>query len=142
MIRVEQIDRLPLDVRVLRDEADCEGVNNMGLLVDQWASGEQRFSKLGEALFAAFDGDRLVGVGGVTREGALPAMRMRRLYVLGMARRRRVGRGLAGAMIARGFESADLLTCNARATPQAAPFWETMGFEPVATRNHTHERRR
>ena len=142
MIRVERIDRLPLDIRNLREEADREGVNNMRLLVEQWTSGALRFSKPGEALFAAYEGDALVGVGGVTCETDLDAMRMRRLYVRRDWRKRGAGRSLAQAMIAKGFESADLLTCNARATAAAAPFWETLGFVPVAAAGHTHELRR
>jgi GNAT superfamily N-acetyltransferase len=137
MIRVERSVLLPPGIQGLRNAADAEGVRNMALLVDGWPT--QRFDGPGEALFAAYDGETLTGVGGVTRETDAPAMRMRRLYVLPIARRQGAGRLLADAMIAKGFESADLLTCNARATPLAAPFWEKMGFMRVDAPGWTHE---
>ena len=144
MIRIARIFELPNDIRILRAEADGGGIRNMALLVDEWASGMQRFNRPGEALFAAFDGDALAGAGGVTGEPhtSVHAMRMRRLYVLQIHRRRGVGRLLAKNMIRHGFESAPLLTCNARATPAAAPFWESLGFRPVTAPNRTHELRR
>jgi GNAT superfamily N-acetyltransferase len=142
MIRVVRTAQLPHDITRLREEADRDSVRNMGLLVDEWASRAERFDGPGEALFAAFDGDTLIGTGGVTRETAVPAMRMRRLYVPKSHRGLGAGRLLAEAMIARGFESTDLLTCNARATPQAAPFWEAMEFVRVGVPSWTHERAR
>jgi GNAT superfamily N-acetyltransferase len=138
MIRVARITQLPPDIRRLREEADRDGVRNMGLLIDEWESGAERFDAAGEALFGAFDGDTLIGVGGVTIERDADAMRMRRLYVLRNWRKRGAGRALAQMMIAKGLESADFLTCNARATPAAAKFWEAMGFTPVVAPGWTH----
>ena len=138
MICVVRIDQLPPDIRRLRDEADRDGVRNMGLLIDEWESGAEHFDAPGEALFGAFDGNALIGVGGVTIESDADAMRMRRLYVLHDWRKRGAGRALAQVMIANGLESADFLTCNARATPAAAKFWEAMGFAPVDAPGWTH----
>src|ERR1700685_2460996 len=140
MIRVVRIAELPHDTRRLRDEADRDGVRNMALLVERWRNGAERFDGPGEALFGAFDGNALVGVGGVTRETAVPAMRMRRLYMLKAHRKLGAGRLLAEAMIAKGFEGVERLTCNTRATAQAAPFWEAMGFSRVDAPTWTHER--
>ncbi len=89
-------------------------------------------------MFGAFDGDALVGIGGVTIEHDADAMRMRRFYVLRDWRKRGVGRALAQLMMARGLEHADFLTCNARATPAAEKFWEAMGFAPVNAPGWTH----
>jgi GNAT superfamily N-acetyltransferase len=138
MIRVARITQLPPDIRRLREEADRDGVRNMGLLINEWESGAERFDAPGEALFGAFDGDTLIGIGGVTIEQGADAMRMRRLYVLGNWRKRGAGRTLAQMMIAKGLESADFLTCNARATPTAAKFWEATGFTPVVAPGWTH----
>lgn len=138
MIRVGRLLQLPPGIRTLRDEADNDGVRNMGLLIDEWDSGAERFEAPGEALFAALDGDTLIGIGGVTVESGADAMRMRRLYVLGDWRKRGAGRALAQMMIAKGLESADFLTCNARATTTAAKFWEAMGFTPVEAPGWTH----
>lgn len=140
MVRV--LDALPEGFDRLEKMAIAEGVRNMSLLAGQWASGEQRFAEPG-ALFAAFiDGD-LAGVGGVTVQTGLaePAMRMRRLYVAPAHRRAGVGQALAGAMIQQGLQTARLLTANARASAAAAPFWEAMGFEPIAADGFTHRMR-
>ncbi len=110
----------------------------MALLIDEWESGDERFDGPGDALFGAFDGDALVGIGGVTIEHDADAMRMRRFYVLRDWRKRGVGRALAQLMMARGLEHADFLTCNARATPAAEKFWEAMGFAPVNAPGWTH----
>lgn len=141
MIRVEPVTELPRDIETLRAEADADGIRNVGLLVADWSSGAERFDKPGEALFAAFDGDTLIGIGGVTieQDARVTAMRMRRLYVLRAWRGRGVGRALAGAMMKRGFAGAALLTCNAR-PPGAAEFWDVMGFVRVAAEGRTHER--
>jgi GNAT superfamily N-acetyltransferase len=138
MIRVGRIFQLPPGIRTLRDEADRDGVRNMGLLIDEWDNGVERFDETGEALFGAFDGNTLIGVGGVTIEADADAMRMRRLYVLRDWRKRGVGRALAQVMIAKGLESADFLTCNARATPASMKFWEAMRFTAADAPGWTH----
>ncbi|KDA01037.1 GNAT family N-acetyltransferase [Hyphomonas oceanitis] len=134
------VDHLPSSFGGLFAAAAEEGVRNMDLLADGWRSGEQRFATDGEALFGAFDGAGLVGVGGVTWDIGLTetAMRMRRFYVLPQAREFGVGRALAEVAMTHGFARAPLLTCNARATPLAAPFWETMGFWREDLPNITH----
>tara|TARA_R110000787_G_scaffold8528_8_gene28891 strand:- start:4260 stop:4697 length:438 start_codon:yes stop_codon:yes gene_type:complete len=134
------VDHLPSGFFTLLAAATEEGVRNMHLLADDWRSGEQRFAADGEALFGAFDGAELVGVGGVTWETGLTemAMRMRRFYILPQARGSGVGRAVAEMVMAQGFARAPLLTCNARATPLAAPFWEAMGFWRENLPNITH----
>jgi len=141
MIEIRRLTDLPPDVEILRSEAAADGIRNMGILVADWQAATERYDKPGEALFGAFDGGRLAGVGCVKTETAVPAMRMRRLYVLRAARRHGVGRLLAEAMIARGFGSADRLTCNA-VPPGAGEFWDAMGFVRVTAEGWTHEMRR
>lgn len=125
-------ETLPEAFPLLQSLAEAEGVRNMALLARQWAGSGNPFDDPG-ALFAAFVEGELAGVGGVTPQAELarPAMRMRRLYVAPAFRRHGVGRMLATAMIQQGLQSASLLTCNARATAAAPPFWEAMGFEPA-----------
>ncbi|MBI1406618.1 MAG: GNAT family N-acetyltransferase [Caulobacter sp.] len=138
MVRV--LDALPEGFGRLEKMAIAEGVRNMSLLAEQWATGEQRFTEPG-ALFAAFIDGELAGVGGVAVQTGQkePAMRMRRLYVAPPFRRAGVGQVLAGSMIQQGLQTARLLTANARASAAAAPFWEAMGFEPVAADGFTHQ---
>ena len=105
-----------------------------------WETGEQRFDRDGAALFAAFVGNHLAGIGGVKREADADesAMRMHRFYVHPMYRRQGVGRVLADAAMAQGIASAALLTCNARASAAAAVFWEALGFERRDAAGYTH----
>lgn len=138
---VRVVEALPDGFAALAEAARAEGRRNMAALAEQWEDG-RGFADPG-ALFAAFvDGD-LAGVGGVTPQagsGEL-AMRMRRLYVAPGFRRAGVGRALAGAMIQQGLQAARQLTANAKASDAAAPFWEAMGFEPVAGADFTHQLR-
>lgn len=141
VMKIARIDRdLPPGFDALLVAATSEGVRNMQLLAHSWRSGEQRFADDGEELFGTFDGEQLIGVGGVTHEAGLPepAMRMRRFYVLPQARGMGAGRELAESAMTHGFAQAALLTCNARATPFAAPFWEAMGFRREDLPNITH----
>lgn len=135
---VRVIDELPEGFDALLAEARSESVRNMTLLAEQWASAEQRFDADGAALFAAFVGGELAGMGGVSAEASEGAMRMRRLYVRPRFRRNGVGLSLAGAMMQQGLQGADVLTVNARASAAAGPFWEAMGFRPVDAAGYTH----
>lgn len=143
-VRLERIESaLPDQMPELRAEADAEGVHNQGMLERDFASGAERFSKAGEILLAAFDGDTLVGIGGLTVEPdkSTRAMRLRRLYVRKAWRKCGVGRLLGEVLMAHGFETTDMLTLNA-AVPGAPAFWEALGFVPVAHESRTHEMRR
>jgi GNAT superfamily N-acetyltransferase len=89
-------------------------------------------------LLAAYDGDELAGIGGITLETALPgALRMRRFYIALAHRRTGIGRTLALAL----FEGARgrIITANAAAGSQA--FWESFGFVPDRRDGRTHIRR-
>jgi len=138
IVRIE--GELPAGFAELRAEAAREGFGHIERLAMEWDAGEQRFEAEGEALFAAFEGGALAGVGAVSREHLEPelgAMRMRRCYVRPGFRRRGVGRALAGAMIQQGLAGAAVLTVNA-GTPDAPAFWTAMGFTPDARNGRTH----
>ena len=102
----------------------------MRRLVEEWASGANRFDRVGEALFGAWVDGRVVGVCGLnvdpyTAEEGVG--RVRHLYVLSAFRRRGVGRRLIAAVIeaARGrFGALRLRTGN----PEAARVYEALGF--------------
>ena len=141
---VRIIDDLPDGFAALLADAAAEGVRNMALLADGWASGDQRFQGDGETLLGALLAGTLVGVGGLSVEPAAdrPALRVRRFYVRPDFRRQGVARTLASALIQEGLDQVDLLTVNAAASPAAAPFWEAQGFSPDATGPWTHVLRR
>lgn len=136
---VRLVEGLPDEFGAMLAEATAEGVRNMAMLAREVGAPDDPFHEPG-ALFAAFVGGDLAGVGGVTVQTGLgePAMRMRRLYVRPAFRRTGVARALAGAMMQQGFQTAPLLTLNAGASAAAAPFWEATGFERVNWAVITH----
>ncbi|HWU14723.1 MAG TPA: GNAT family N-acetyltransferase [Caulobacter sp.] len=145
MIQLVRIsDDLPEGFDALLANAASEGVGNMALLAAHWASGDQRFERDGEALLGALLAGELAGIGGLSIEPAAtePARRVRRFYVRPAFRRQGVGRTLASALIQEALDQVDLLTCNAAASPAAAPFWEAQGFWPDVSGPWTHVLRR
>ena len=142
LIRI--IDDLPDGFDALLADAAAEGVGNMALLARDWAGGDQRFERDGEALLGALLAGELAGIGGLSVETAAaePARRVRRFYVRHAFRRQGVARTLASALVQEALDQVDLLTCNAAASPAAAPFWEAQGFSPDATGPWTHVLRR
>jgi GNAT superfamily N-acetyltransferase len=126
---------LPAQFEALQDEARAEGYRMLDRLAADWRSGELRFDHEGEALFAAFAGDVLAGVGGLTREPAIPdAYRMRRFYVRKAFRRSGVGRALATRLMA--IANGRAVTVNAAAGSEQ--FWEAFGFAAVERDGYTH----
>ncbi len=104
----------------------------LDVLAREWAEGHACFDAAGEALFAVRDAQgRLLGLGGITRDPYAEALRMRRFYVLPAARGMGTGRALALAAIAHGA-AAGAHTIRLRCLPNAARFWEGLGFAPVA----------
>lgn len=133
----------PLSSGLIALLADDEGAGTRFVrrLVDEWASGANRFDRLGEALFGAWVGEQLVGVCGLNVDpyaGSDRLGRLRRLYVLAAHRRRGVGRRLVMEVIAaaRGrFDGLRLRTTN----PEAAQLYEAIGFaRSVGSQDHTH----
>lgn len=141
---VRIIDELPEGFDALLADAASEGVRNMALLAQGWAGGDQRFEREGEALLGALLAGELAGIGGLSVEAASaePARRVRRFYVRPAFRRQGVARTLASALVQEALDQVDLLTCNATASPAAAPFWEAQGFSPDTSGPWTHVLRR
>jgi GNAT superfamily N-acetyltransferase len=141
LIRIS--DDLPEGFDALIAEAASEGVGNMARLAHDWADG-QRFDGDGEALLGAVLAGELAGIGGLSIEPAAtePARRVRRFYVRPAFRRQGVARTLASALVQEALDQVDLLTCNAAASPAAAPFWEAQGFSPDTSGPWTHVLRR
>ena len=131
---------LPAGILGLAAAAAEEGVHNVRRLIESWDNGTQRFDQDGAALFAAVDGAALTGIGGVKPETSADefAMRMHRFYVHPAYRRRGLGKRIAGEVMAHALSHATLLTCNARASDAAAPFWEALGFAKADASSYTH----
>ncbi len=113
-------------------ESEQAGFRFVRKLVNEWASGANRFAAPGEALFAARVNCRLVGVGGLNvdpyaREPGVG--RVRHLYVLAAYRRKGIGRSLVEAIVTAARGSFGRLRLRTD-TVEAAQFYEALGFQP------------
>jgi GNAT superfamily N-acetyltransferase len=96
MISVVQFSEWPAaEITELLAESEQEGFRFVRRAQDEWLLGVNRFSQEGEALFGVFEHQRLLAIGGVSRDsGGCGSGRLRRLYVRRAARRRWVGKRL------------------------------------------------
>lgn len=139
-VRVAPVRDLPDGFAELAADALADGQKMLEVLREDWDGGAVRFDAPGEALFAAWAGEALLGLGGLTRDPYLKgevAGRVRRLYVRRAARRHGAGRALVQA-IAAGTRQAGWRRVRVRAPASAFAFYEGCGFlrvvgEPAAT---------
>jgi GNAT superfamily N-acetyltransferase len=138
VIRLEPVLKaLPAGFDALRAEARAEGYRFVERLAADWASGELRFDRLGEVLLAAYTGNELAAIGGLTLDPVVPeTLRMRRFYVRERYRRFGIGRRLATALLERAAQAGRPVTVNAASG--SAPFWEILGFVSDLRDGHTH----
>jgi GNAT superfamily N-acetyltransferase len=141
-MRIERIAALPEGFAELEADARADGQKMLSVLREDWESGAIRFDAPGEALFAAFAGNALAGIAGLTRDPyptAEEAGRVRRLYVRRTARRRGVGRALVLAIV----EAAALgpwERLRVRAPAEAFAFYDACGFMRCVEKAATHVR--
>ena len=131
---ISPLRRPDLDLGALIDESEQAGLRFVRRLVEEWASGANRFDRPGEELFGAWVDGRVVGVCGLNVDPYTTTPktgRVRHLYILPTSRRHGVGGQLVSEVIrvARGpFERLRLRTQN----PAAARLYEALGFRPRA----------
>ena len=142
---IERLEDLPVDrLADLVAASEQEGLRFVRRLAEEWATGQNRFDRPGEALFGALLDTRLVGVCGLNVDpyaGEPTIGRVRHLYVLTAHRGQGVGRGLVEAVVAaaRGaFTTLRLSTGN----PAAARLYESLGFRRHAGDTHCTHRLR
>jgi GNAT superfamily N-acetyltransferase len=141
-VQIERLTEVPPGLfDPLVTESESAGYRLVRRLADEWASGENRFDRPGEVLFAAWMDGRLIGACGLNVDPYTKAAgvgRVRHLYVLSAYRRLGVGGQLVGRVVdaARGrFGRLRLSTRN----PEAARLYEQMGFARSAgALDHTH----
>ena len=138
---VERVSELRWDaVESLVVESEHAGLGFVRRLVDEWASGRNRFDRPGEVLLGAPTDGRFVGVCGLNVDPytATPAVgRVRHLYVLESRRRLGVGRRLVEEIVRTAggrFDTLRLRTHN----PSAARLYEALGFRPSQEADCTH----
>ena len=127
-------------------EADCisDGRVMVDRLVQEWRDGRNRFSQPGERAYVAKLGARVSGVCGLNRDPFAndPSVgRLRRLYVAVADRRLGLGTAIVEKLMADAqgvFSWIHLRTHD----PEAAAFYEAIGFESVSgDHGCTHRRR-
>jgi GNAT superfamily N-acetyltransferase len=139
IFRVTELSRDRFDV--LLAESEASGYRFLRRLVDEWEQGTNRFSRPGEALFAAESGAEIVGVCGLNIDPYLgdPGVgRVRNVYVLETYRRRGIARRLVEQAIAAARGHFHRLRLRGEAAGPAR-LYESLGFQPCAgIPNSTH----
>ena len=124
----------------LADKALAEGYLFVHRTIDEWNSGKQRFSAKGEGLWQVFLNDKLIGIGGLSRDPYINndiTGRVRHVYILPEFRNKGYGKQLLRHIIAeaRGhFKALTLFTEN----PVAALLYQHLGFRPATEHKVTH----
>ena len=136
-MQIRQIRDLPPGLDELARAATDEGHQHVARLIGDFKTGANRFDAPGEALFACFEAERPVAVGGLNRDPYLqasqahPGGRVRRVYVHPDHRRAGVGARLIKTIeshAAKHFDRLQLFTSSC----QAGRFYRALGFERVA----------
>lgn len=129
-----------LQIEGLVDEAKREGFEFVQRTIDEWDSGVNRFSRVGEGLWGVFSGAELVGIGGLNIDPYVKEAgvgRVRHLYVRRDHRRKGCAGLLMQTIIGQAwvhFRLLRLFTAN----PAAGSFYERLGFERMEVERVSH----
>jgi GNAT superfamily N-acetyltransferase len=140
MILIRKIELPVPGIERLELEARDEGYDFIETLVEEWASGKNRFDAPGEVLCGHLHQGLLVAVGGLSCDpfAGRPDMgRIRRVYVRSAWRNKGIGRALVTALVDQArthFRCIRLRAENAG----AARLYESMGFVPISSPDATH----
>ena len=124
----------------LHAEAKKEGYDFIDTLIDEWASGANRFQAPGEILCGYLDRGRLVAVGGLTIDPFTTdpdTGRIRRIYVRSAWRNQGVGRALVSFLVEEARKSFRFVRLRAE-NASAARLYERIGFIPIDDSGATH----
>ncbi|MBB5339433.1 GNAT family N-acetyltransferase [Tunturiibacter gelidoferens] len=140
MIPIQQIKLPTTGLEELHAEAKRDGYDFIDTLVDEWASGVNRFEAPGEVLCGHLDHGQLVAVGGLTIDPftSEPGTgRIRRVYVRSAWRNQGVGRALVSTLVQEARKSFRCVRLRAE-NAGAARLYERMGFTPIDDPGATH----
>ncbi|WP_044617831.1 GNAT family N-acetyltransferase [Gynuella sunshinyii] len=139
-MEISEIVSLPAGLDRLVSESEADGFRFVRRLVDDYASGRNRFSGCGEALLAVYEDGYLIGVGGINSDpycNDKHSGRVRRLYILKDYRNAGVGRALMEAIeqhASKSFKVLNLFTD----TDAASRFYVQLGYNLVREEKRTH----
>ena len=132
MTRIQRLRELdPKTFEPLVAESRAAGISFVERLVREWRDGTNRFDRVGEQLLGSFEGEALIGCGGInvdpyTNDPKLG--RIRHVYVRESHRRSSVGTAIVTALL----EGASIHFSRVRLkteTTAAVRFYEHLGFE-------------
>lgn len=139
-IHIAQITMLPSGMGALEAEAEGENFKFIRRLVSDWHSGLNRFSEFGECLMGAFEGDRLIAIGGLNIDPYITSAdtgRLRHLYVNNAFRRQRIGGALVDRLLAHAKGRFHIVRLRTD-TSIAAAFYIRRGFSPIDDGTASH----
>ena len=101
-VEIRQVAHLPPQIMTLEKQAVGEGFKFITRLIAEWQTGVNRFDAPGECLMAAYSGQHLIAIGGLSVDpyAQNETARLRRLYVASASRGQSVGRALVKALVA------------------------------------------
>jgi hypothetical protein len=67
-LKIKEIDLNKTEITDLVNESLTEGHRHISRLLEDYKSGRNRFSEEGEALFAAYLKDRIIGICGLNKD--------------------------------------------------------------------------
>lgn len=136
---IQLITTLPARTPELEKEATAEGFRFLTRLIEEWRTGTNRFDAQGECLMAAYLGDRLVGIGGLTRDPFTQQNigRLRRVYIAREARGQNIGRALVNRLVEHATQHFHIVRLSTD-TSDAAAFYLRCGFQPLDDDHATH----
>jgi len=129
-------------IRSLAEESATEGFRFVARFLDELKSPAFVLDERRQFFLGAFEGARLVAIGGVTPDpydDDENIGRIRHVYVARDARRRGVGRQLVAAVEQRASGAFTALRLRTD-TNAAAAFYESLGYQPTSEPDATHRR--
>ncbi|GAB3263038.1 GNAT family N-acetyltransferase [Chitinimonas naiadis] len=141
-LRVERVMDLPAGIEDLCVLGEAEGFRFLARLRADWCCGDNRFDQEGEAFFAVWIDDRLVGIGGLNRDCDDDTLgRVRRVYVHPDARSHGVGHALLAVIEQHAMQHFKRLVLYTNAVP-AMHFYESHGYRRIIGHpQRSHEKR-
>lgn len=140
-MEIKLLKDLPEDFSILKCESKIEGFNFLEKMSTEWDLGNNRFNKIGEALFGIFIETKIIGVGGINIDPYSndPLIgRVRHLYVLNDFRKKGVGTLLLNKIL--DFGSTHFSTIRLRTdTFAASNFYENYGFIKITDPSASHQ---
>ena len=129
-------------IQSLAEESASEGFRFVARFLDELKSPAFALDEQRQFFLGAFEGARLVAIGGVTPDPYVEDKnigRLRHVYVARDARRQGVGRQLVAAVEQRARSAFTALRLRTD-TSVAAAFYKSLGYQPTSEPDATHRR--